>query len=663
MFIRYTLLALLVCLVSLILGLTLLLLSPSIGKYLANTWLPEPTTQISCLDYRYQWPAELLIDKACYESAELGIEVQQANYHLLDNWLTVKQLEVHIHADSAHTSEVGFSLPWLPTFLPGLKLQRVIVRHSSLLTPLQLSVTQTSPHRFVIQDGWRLELHAFADKLTGELQANLSDFMRYLPSQSMVNLAEVDSTQTIRGTFELVGSRFLANLQIPELWPVTLPLEQGMCQFDYQNLGDWQLQADLEVARFSLDATAVSMSIDVKSCPAIAALEMPGVRHAVSMLLPEPVHYQQGLLKVPKLLINSVDNDSLRIQASELVADNLVNGSGQFDIALRPFQSLHGTTSFGLRWSQNGVVLQSNDILLSADALSYQGANINQLQADATLQYSTLEGLQVNTRLQLQGASFADVVATNMTQTLSLASAALDELHISANTQVGELSVMQASVGMLELAHKLHLRLPSQSFSGEHKLRMLDDVMIDIRANNKGLTASVSPYQASLLTPVFQSLIPEISFDQGRVSAQLRYVIDGGLLDGEVSLENLAGSYGEYKFSQLNTVLPFSFDSAGLQLAKARLSINSIDIGIPIDNLVTQISSHNSEIRLDALHAEVFAGEISLAEFVLSPARQALLLQLTDIELGAIMAVQQQAGVVSEGIEISGAIKGRCRSL
>lgn len=672
----------------------IVLLAPSVAKQALNIWLAEQQMTLGCLDYQYQWPTRLLIKRACVDASHTRIQVNQAVYDWQSNELDIAILHVKIEPSPAQTATSDFSLPSLPSFIPSIRVQQVDIHHPSLAAPLQLSIKQKSPQQFRLENGWSLDLNYQPEKVSGKFSAGFDHIAPYLPHLRYLNIDKTEPSQPVHVDFVLSDSQLSAKLRIPEIWPFAVPVDNSLCHFTFKNQGEWQLKVDPADWVVSLDASNVAMSVLTEDCPAFERLAMLTIPKTLALKFPKPLHYSQGKLDIAQVQLQSFDKDSIQISVTDIVSQDFSQGSAELDVQLRPFHSLQGKGHIQLGWSAQGVSLTSDLFSFDADEISYQNAQVSQLRGSTRLNYSSSNELQVSAQLDIQTLSYSDVHATDMTleinlgtgaantwrldgvisaakihgpnkievngieQPFSLSPTTADQFQLTSNTEVEDMSVMQVSLGPLAIEHALLWDQAEATFNGQHSVKLLDTVSIEIASNNQAIAASLPSHQGSLFTSVLQQVLPQLDITKGDISAQIAYQIPSATLSGEASVQGVTGRYDEYQFNQLNAQLPFEFNSAGLQLASNKVSINNIDVGIPIDKVFAQVSSKDGDIIFQDIRAELLGGNIGLKAFSLSPAMQKMLVQLRGIELDSIMAIQQQSGVQSNGIQISGSIQG-----
>jgi hypothetical protein len=90
---------------------------------------------------------------------------------------------------------------------------------------------------------------------------------------------------------------------------------------------------------------------------------------------------------------------------------------------------------------------------------------------------------------------------------------------------------------------------------------------------------------------------------------------------------------------------PLIFDSAGLQLAESTLHIDSIDVGVMIEQVSSNVIVQNSVLRLQQVQGNIFNGQFLLGDLWLDGREQQFNINIQNIDLAQVVALQQQPGI------------------
>jgi hypothetical protein len=77
---------------------------------------------------------------------------------------------------------------------------------------------------------------------------------------------------------------------------------------------------------------------------------------------------------------------------------------------------------------------------------------------------------------------------------------------------------------------------------------------------------------------------------------------------------------------------PLIFDSAGLQLAESTLHIDSIDVGVMIEQVSSNVIVQNSVLRLQQVQGNIFNGQFLLGDLWLDGREQQFNINIQNID-------------------------------
>ncbi len=148
----------------------------------------------------------------------------------------------------------------------------------------------------------------------------------------------------------------------------------------------------------------------------------------------------------------------------------------------------------------------------------------------------------------------------------------------------------------------------------------------------------------------------------GIVSADLqsnwRHTDSGWQLDGRsaVTMRDLVGTYSDTAFAGLSTSLEASYDTAsGITVKPAQISIDLLEIGLPIENMTADYTLHPNSLSVDVqnLRMHAFGGLVKADPFSygLESEKNNLFLRAESIELTELLTLKE-----FEAIELSGSI-------
>jgi hypothetical protein len=148
-----------------------------------------------------------------------------------------------------------------------------------------------------------------------------------------------------------------------------------------------------------------------------------------------------------------------------------------------------------------------------------------------------------------------------------------------------------------------------------------------------------------------------IKVKEGYISANIEFTLpqegEQFKTQGNLDFQGVSLKYQDYVLNNITYQTPLRFDSAGLQLAASTLHVDSIDVGVMVEQFKANVIAQNSVFRLTQVQGEIFNGQFSSADLWLDGREQQFNINIKDIDLAQIVALQKQPG-----IQITGSIDG-----
>ena len=116
-----------------------------------------------------------------------------------------------------------------------------------------------------------------------------------------------------------------------------------------------------------------------------------------------------------------------------------------------------------------------------------------------------------------------------------------------------------------------------------------------------------------------------------------------------VQLDSLAGFYADIAYVGFSTDIELKYGATGLTVAQTSISVDMVDIGLPIENIAADVKFDVNALAIDvdSLQMTAFDGVISAAPFSFRTARDfnTVILTAKEIELSKLLSINEFAAV------------------
>jgi len=225
----------------------------------------------------------------------------------------------------------------------------------------------------------------------------------------------------------------------------------------------------------------------------------------------------------------------------------------------------------------------------------------------------------------------------------------------STDTKMASQKAQKIRLSDLSVNHQGQLHTDLTVSQSTHDVHLLSGTHVQLKQDKRRVQLQMEDQDVAKFQTVIKQVLPELVLSSGELSATLTTNLEADLqVAGNVALKNLGGSYATTLFSGVQGEGPFRFNSGGLQFASTTLRINSVNGGIPIDNLQVTLQGTNNQILLEHGQGELLGGRFALNNLWLDAREQQFDISLTDLDLAKIVALQDQPG-----IKVTGSIGGK----
>jgi hypothetical protein len=361
---------------------------------------------------------------------------------------------------------------------------------------------------------------------------------------------------------------------------------------------------------------------------------------------------------------NQIKLEKQKITIDGLTSSYLVNYDPTFGL------SLSGQAS------ANKLQLLEQDIAIDGLTSTYTfkqdptlGLSLNGLASVKQLKTPTMLASELSSKFELAGTELdllkikLDNTIGQLSQDNNVVSSIGNQLNLTLTqqnllqgkgaSQVSNVSAMEVKLANLSAEHTFKLDLAAQQLTSHHNINLAKNFDLGLSTNNYLANIEIKDQAISALIPFSKQLSPKLSGLNGKLSANIQARLDTFATQGEINLIDVNASYEDILISKLNYAPEFTFDSGTLQFSPAKLRIESLNAGVPIDSFVASIEGSLTELVANKISLNLFAGTAAIEQFYLDGRDQKLTVVVNNIDLARLLELEKQSG-----IEVTGHIAG-----
>ncbi|MBU3003106.1 intermembrane phospholipid transport protein YdbH family protein [Paraglaciecola arctica] len=668
--------------------------------------------EVSCLDFSFDWQLNLKIEQVCMSSPLGNVLVRDAIWQPWPNILNIEKIKVtHLGSSNQFATESkpkpSTDPITLPKGLPKLRISKVEIDSAALRQPLNLSMNSVSSNELRITGDINAAIKMSKNTLTATLEWSLFDLTNWLPqvqniaanNPQLLGKFAADNTKIATRlifdgkTLNSDSSLLLSNRVELENCPIEVALE-----------GHVLVDLELSGSNLRVDLSQLKNNFSLMHCPVLQDYFADHDLPALSFLVPQKVTINATQINLPQFLIIDKHNPtrSLELQKltyqftgglrfgyevsiaqsiqSKLIQAGMFELQTQGDISVDASQ-LHTPLSAILKFSNNTHKLEVSDLKLdslhlaslgSQFSVEYQIANPIKIQAvvdtsgiqlddlkllkttsQLTASGETLNNLQLNIDTELLQLSHPETKVQKIHNQLTLNLKELSDLSFTGNSNFTGITAQNIKLQPITMAHSGQVSWPETIVSSDHEINLEQGFSIRLQQQQSDINLQVVQQDVIGLQSIVSQLDNALTIKQGDLSANIDFTLPekGEELSaqGEVDVQNITASYQDYELSNISYQTPLTFDSAGLQISESSLHIDSVDAGVPIEDLNAQLIANNSVFRLQQVRGQIFNGRFSTSQLWLDGRDQQFNVKFQNIDLAEVIALQQQPGIKITG--------------
>lgn len=667
-----------------------LALSPASTLWLTNQLLSEEQGQIDCLNYRFNSLTEIEIDHLCWLSSAVEIELNAALFDISNHTLLIDTLDISLLSADKSNSEAPTAVPHidLPSYMPAIQINALTLMSGTMSEPIKAAVTQLSQHTFEIVNDWRAVITIQRNTVDVKLDWTPQLVTPFLSSEMLAQVKQMQWDAPIRSQFQLKDQ----HLTSEHLFTLGFIYPTQDCDIDVTAGGAVRASADLTLQSASIDLHDLAILANLQSCPLVENLPEEFQLGTVSIEIQDPISVDRQNLIAPAIKLSTMQPlaTSLVIKDLEIIGRDELNASINLDISDPSEHYFESSGQISVIAGKPNINLDNNKLRVTNKAIF--GAHVTELEADFTVQYN--DTFSLHGQAALQQADFNKLIAIDgFTSEFQAQGENLEKLNIELNNQLKKFSAeglvlsdikqattfnlsslnalsgeSQSTVGLfatalfalpeLTLDSQVNGNIADTSISSIHQIQLKNNLGISVNQNQSALNVKLEQHSATTLNPILQQLLPDMTLFEGSFWAYFDYDLSNQLGQGQIALSDFSALQSNLLLTGLDFKPSFTFNSAGLQLPKSKLTISEIYNGATLSNISAELESISNQLAAANVSGELFEGKLQADHLWLDKRDQQVTVKLTDLNLASILNMQDKGGINTTGIEINGLISG-----
>ncbi|WP_166422920.1 YdbH domain-containing protein [Paraglaciecola sp. 20A4] len=277
-------------------------------------------------------------------------------------------------------------------------------------------------------------------------------------------------------------------------------------------------------------------------------------------------------------------------------------------------------------------------------SLAATGQDFNQLtiSVDSTLSQIKLDNILINKLTNNLHGSIIDLNKVSLAGDSILSGMALN----LENEQYLTLAKINAT-------HKINAQLEDYILNSHHNVIIDNALNFSIEQKEQVLDFALNRQALSALQPSISRFMPALILQNGTLEINGQYQLKDASFEGSFALADVVLNYQEFNINNLSTSGSLQLNSAGLQLTKTTLNIESANTGVPLEHVSMLYYVQNNVAKVEQVIGNVLGGTFALDKLWLDKRDQKSRITVKNVDLAQVVELQKQAG-----INVTGSVSG-----
>ena len=601
-----------------------------------------------------------------------------------------------------------------PDSLPTISIVGLEIESFELLQPLGLSVTTTSNNELSITGDVNASVKIEQNTLVANVDWRLSDLTKWILQAQTLSRDNPELLKDLALDETNIKTNLIFDgemLNVDNSLDLASRIYVSNCPTDILLNGNLLVNVDINSLDINLDLSQLSSGVSVEDCLLLQDYFAAGDLPKLSLIIPQKVEIDKTQINLPELQIVDQQNThrsislnalnykttgELEVNYNILLKQSIqtkIIEAGMLDFQARGKVSANLSTLINQNTQQPinfKIVDDTNRLTVNAlkmDSLlignltsefSFHHSGSNPIELVGTINSSDIQMGVINlaktsSEFSVSGASFnnlqlsidnqlsqlhhPDINMQNISNHIDLNIKEFATLSFSGDTIVTNLSSQNINLRPIEVTHSGQASLANKNLSSQHEIELENGFGVVLEQQQSNVKLHINQQDIISLQSIISQLEHTTSVKAGSLTANIEFTLpqEGKpfIAQGNVDFYGLSVKYQDYLLNNITYQTPLTFDSAGLQLPSSTLHIDSIDVGVMIQQVEANVVAQDSILRLNQVQGEILNGKFSLGELWLDGREQQFNINIQNIDLAQVVALQKQPG-----IQITGSIDG-----
>lgn len=286
-----------------------------------------------------------------------------------------------------------------------------------------------------------------------------------------------------------------------------------------------------------------------------------------------------------------------------------------------------------------------------------------QIETDWQVTRTSSKAWEIKLKNSIPELSTAQVKVSKLNNTSNITLAPDSSAKLTGQSAIQSITYTDKKLTNIALVHDLKTQsaLKKQATKkptkmnlvGEHQLQLGSGLKVQINHTEENFKIGMVEQPVNTLQKLLSQFNSKIQLVAGTFNAELSGSLSSADYFGNLQVTNASLKYDDFQVLFLKLNEGFMLNSAGIQLNSGKITIDELDVGIPIRKIELLVNVVDSIAKLELAQGELIGGTFKISDLWLDDRKQRTNISVSGLDLADFVALQKQ-----QGIQVTGEMSG-----
>lgn len=294
--------------------------------------------------------------------------------------------------------------------------------------------------------------------------------------------------------------------------------------------------------------------------------------------------------------------------------------------------------------------------------------NAKQIETDWQVTRSRSNIWEIKLKNNIPELSTTQVKVSKLKNTSNITLASDSSVKLTGQSEIQSITYTDKKLTNIALVHDVEMqqvktqpaltkkpieKLTTIKLVGNHQLQLGSGLKVQISHTEENFKIAITEQAVNTLQKLLSQFNNKIQLITGTFNAELSGTLSSADFSGNLQVADTSLQYDDFQVLFLKLNEGFTLNSAGIQLNSGKITIDELDVGIPIRKIELLVDVVDSVAKLELAQGEIIGGTFKISDLWLDDRKQQTNISVSGLDLADFVALQKQ-----QGIQVTGEMSG-----